>query len=53
MLVGEQVQGGEKLRGGEKWDNCNSIINKIHVKKELIKICEFLCSHLNIEDGRK
>ena len=21
MLVGEQVQGGEKLRGGEKWDN--------------------------------
>ena len=25
----------------------------MHLKKKLIKILEFLCSHFNIEDGRK
>ena len=33
MLEGSGVQGrgGEK---GEKWEDCNSIINKIHLKKK-------------------
>ena len=31
MLKGKGVQGGGGKRG-EKWDNCNNIINKIHFK---------------------
>ena len=29
MLVGGDVEGGGN-KGEKKWDNCNSIINKIH-----------------------
>ena len=39
MGVGGGVQCREEQRG-EKWDNCNSIINKIYlkIKKKTIKI---------------
>ena len=32
MLDGERVQGRGGIKGREKWDNCNSIISKIHLK---------------------
>ena len=32
MLEGRGVQGGEGIKG-ENWENCNSIVNKIHFKK--------------------
>ena len=32
IQVGGGVQRAERSEGG-KWDNCNSIINKIHFKK--------------------
>ena len=32
MLVGGDVEGGGN-KGEKKWDNCNSIIHKIYVKK--------------------
>ena len=28
------VQGGGGKRGEKKWDNCNSIINEIYLKKQ-------------------
>ena len=36
--------GGKRCAGwrgikGEKWDNCNSIINKIFFKKYIAKVC--------------
>ena len=35
MLEGQAMQGrGRKIKGGN-WDNCNSIINKIYLKKQL------------------
>ena len=33
MLVGGRVQGGGWGKGG-KWDNCNSIIDKIYLKEK-------------------
>ena len=33
MLVGRSVQGGGE-QGKKKWDNCNSIINKIYFKNK-------------------
>ena len=35
MGVGCRVEGDK----GEKWENCNSIINKIHFKKEFSYKC--------------
>ena len=31
MLEGSRVQGRGRIKG-EKWENCNSIINKIYLK---------------------
>ena len=33
IMVGEGMQGGGGIKEGE-WDNCNSIINKIYLKKK-------------------
>ena len=33
MLEGVGVVGGGRQRGEKEWDNCNSIINKIYLKK--------------------
>ena len=33
MLVGKGMQGGGEWRGERKWDDCNSIINKLLLKK--------------------
>ena len=33
MLEGWGVQGGGGIKG-ENWDNCNSIINEIYLKKK-------------------
>ena len=35
MLEGMGVLGREGERGGKKWDNCNSIINKIYLQKDV------------------
>ena len=32
MMVG--VQGGWEIKGRKKWDNCNSIVNKIYLKNK-------------------
>ena len=57
-MGGWSSAGWRGYKGEKKWDNCNSIINKIYLKiknlkiKKLFKIGEFLCSHFNIEDGK-
>ena len=38
MLEGMVVPGRGRLRGEKKWDNCNSIINKLYLKKELMSL---------------
>ena len=39
MLVGGEIAGWRGIKGRKKWDNCNSIINKIKMKKKkIIKI---------------
>ena len=30
--------GHDGVKGGRKWDNCNSIINKIYFKKSTVKL---------------
>ena len=36
MLVGGGGAGWRGIKGRKKWDNCNSIINKIYFKKEVL-----------------
>ena len=37
MLVGGGA-GWRRIKGRKKWDNCNSIINKIYIKKIKIRL---------------
>ena len=38
----ERGRGWREIKGRKKWDNCNSIINKIYLKKEReMVVCVF------------
>ena len=41
MLVGGVVKGGGEQSGEKERDNCNSIINKIHLKKDIKQVKKF------------